>query len=169
MWPHFQDASKAQFGWIGWRMPSSFRQGERISYKPVGASVTCLRETFDSILGGLWKVNGVCPKITWWNRAQGASHILSEQEIHKLRSQVFVIRENVLCIGVDSLETQVVHVLPYYLAHCKARSHQVYFREAFIVWKGCNVASLIIKIWHPLRLSEGYRRKCNSQLLGRTC
>ena len=33
MWSDIQNAPKAQFGQVGWRMPGSIRQGERIPYK----------------------------------------------------------------------------------------------------------------------------------------
>ena len=164
MWSDIQDAPEAQYWKMGRRKPNSIRQGEGIPYKYTSVGTTRSRETFDLILNGAWKVNGMCPGATWWDGVQKASHLLSEHEVHRLRIEVFIIGEDVLRTGIDSSKTQTIHALPHYLAYCEVGPFQIHFWEAFTVWKDCKVASAIIRIWHPVRVLEGHQRKCDSRL-----
>ena len=130
---NIQNAPKTQFGQMEWRMPNNIRQGERIPYKCTSVGTTCSRETFDPILDNAWKVNGMRFGITWWNWMQRASHLLPEQEIHRLWVKVLIIGKDVLRASIDSSKTQAIHALPHHMAYCKIGPHQVYFWEAFIV------------------------------------
>ena len=149
---------------MGWRMPSSVWQGEGLSYQPTCVGATCSREAFDTVLNCAWKIDGMRLGATWRDRAQGTSHLLLEQEIHGLWVKVFTIGKYVLRTSMGSSKAQVVHALPHHLAYCKVKSHQVYLWEALTVQKNRKVVGSVIRIWHPICISEGHQRKYDSRL-----
>ena len=149
---------------MGWRMSKSIWQGEGITYQSTRVGTTRSRETSDHILDSAWKIDGMRPRATWRDRAQGAGYLLSEQEIHRLRVKILTVGKDVLCTSMDNLEAQTVHALPHYLAYCKARSHQIHLWKALTVRKNRKVAVSIIRIWHPIYILEGHQRKCDSRL-----
>ncbi|KAK7360699.1 hypothetical protein VNO77_02708 [Canavalia gladiata] len=63
-----------------------------------------LQEAIDTVLDGDRPIDGLCARSTRRNRKEGAGDILSEQEVHKLRGQIFPLRANLLRLCVATSE-----------------------------------------------------------------
>ncbi|RDX90448.1 hypothetical protein CR513_27688, partial [Mucuna pruriens] len=59
-------------------------------------------------------------------------HILSQQEIHKLRTKIPNVGVNVLCSSLDGKKVEAVHAGPYYVAHSQDGPPQVYLQKTNI-------------------------------------
>lgn len=142
------------------RLLDNVWQSQIISVQPISVGTTCLKEA-PLVSDDPWKIHGLCIEETWQNKKKRPSHLLPEQEIHKLWVQVLVAREDVLCFGLDNTKSKVAHVVSHHLASGKAEPYQVHFWKAILVEKISQVAGLVVRIWNPISFLESDKGKCN--------
>ncbi|RDY11351.1 hypothetical protein CR513_04008, partial [Mucuna pruriens] len=75
------------------------------------------------------RINGLCFGTTRHLRKERTDHILSQQEIHRLRIKIPNAEANLLCSSLGSKKVETVHASPYYVAHSQDRPPQVHLRK----------------------------------------
>ena len=104
-------------------------------------------------------VNRVCVGTARWVRKKGAGRLLLEQEVHGMRDELLIAREDMLCLGVGSSSFEVVYAELHYLVGVQNGPRQVHLWKARSYWENSLVAGSIVGIWYRLCHSEGDKRE----------
>ncbi|RDY11701.1 hypothetical protein CR513_03582, partial [Mucuna pruriens] len=87
------------------------------------------REAPNPLHDNAGRINGLylgARRCLWKERA---IHLVSQQEIHKLRTKIPNTRANLLCSSLDSKKAKKVHASLYYMAHIQDRPPQSLLHE----------------------------------------
>ena len=75
-------------------------------------------------------------------RKEQAIYYISKKIID-YESKYSSLKKNVLCINLDNSKVQTIHVVPYYMAHCKLGSYQIHLQETIFVGENCKIIGTI--------------------------
>ncbi|RDX82952.1 Retrovirus-related Pol polyprotein from transposon opus, partial [Mucuna pruriens] len=84
------------------------------------------REAPNPLPNSAGRINGLHSGAARCLKEERTRHILSQQEIHTLRTKIPNIGVNLLCSSLDDKKVYTIHVGPYYMAHSQDGPPQVY-------------------------------------------
>ena len=77
------------------------------------ARIASAQKTSYPLHDSIRRVNGVCAETSQWVRKKRTGHLLPKQKVHRMRDELLIAREDMLCLGVGSSPFEAVYVELY--------------------------------------------------------
>ena len=74
------------------------------------------------------------------------SHLLLEQEIHNMRDELLVAREDVLCLGMGNSPFEAIYVELHYLVGIQNGSSQVHLQKTRSHLENSSMAGFVVRV-----------------------
>ncbi|RDY09147.1 hypothetical protein CR513_06518, partial [Mucuna pruriens] len=124
MWRTYETPSQKLEDGVESRLLKGLQKNQKIFGKPSRPCSGVTREALDTIFNNIGRIHGVCLGIARCHRKQRTSHLLSQQEVHRLRKKIPSARENLLCFGLGGKKAEAIYVGQHYMANIQDRPHQ---------------------------------------------
>ena len=136
-------------------LPSGVRKDQAMPYESSYACAIGAWKTPHPIYDCVGWVDGVYARATRRVRKEGTGRLLLKQEVHGLWNELLFAWKNMLCLGMGSPSSKVIHAELHHLDGIQDGPNQVY------IWKACShrkdrsMAGSAVRVRHHLWAIKG--------------